>query len=85
MTETVFYPLLVLVCWVAALTLVAPTMRNQLLLVGLVAVAVLTRLQAGVLVLVFPTAALLAGVGLRALPRRFAITFLGFGGSSPRG
>ncbi len=80
MTETVFYPLLVLVCWIAALTLVAPTRRNQLLLVGLVAAAVLTRLQAGVLVLVFPTAALLAGVGLRALPRRFAIAFLGFGG-----
>ena len=80
MTETVFYPVLVLVCWIAALTLVAPTLRNQLLLVGLVAVAVLTRLQAGVLVLVFPTAALLAGVGLRTLPRRFAITFLGFGG-----
>ncbi len=79
MTETVFYPLLVLVCWIAALTLVAPTRRNQLLLVGLVAVAVLTRLQAGVLVLVFPTAALLAGVGLRAAPRRFAVTFLGFG------
>jgi hypothetical protein len=79
MTETVFYPLLVLVCWVAALTIVAPTRRNQLLLVGVVAAAVLTRLQAGVLILVFPTAALLAGVGLRAAPRRFAVTFVGFG------
>jgi Dolichyl-phosphate-mannose-protein mannosyltransferase len=79
MTETVFYPLLVLVCWVAARTLVAPTPRDQLLLVGLVAAAVLTRLQAGVLVLVFPTAALFAGVGLRAAPRRFAIVFAGFG------
>ena len=48
MTETVFYPLLVLVCWVSALTIVSPTWRNQLLLVGLVAAAVLTRLQAGV-------------------------------------
>ncbi len=80
MTETVFYPLLVVVCWVAALTLVAPTRRNQLLLVVVVATAVLTRLQAGVLLLVFPTAALLAGVGLRAAPRRFATAFLGFGG-----
>ncbi len=79
MTETVFYPLLVLVCWVAALTIVAPTRRNQLLLVGLVAAAVLTRLQAGVLLVVFPSAALLAGVGLRAAPRRFAVTFVGFG------
>ena len=79
MTETVFYPVLVLVCWVAALTLVAPTRRNQLLLVGLVAAAVLTRLQAGVLLLVFPTAALLAGIRARAVPRRFALTFLGFG------
>ena len=84
MTETVFYPLLVLVCWVAALTIVSPTRRNQLLLVGLVAAAVLTRLQAGVLVLVFPTAALLAGVGLRAAPRRFAVTFVGFGGDRRR-
>ena len=80
MTETVFYPLLVLFCWVSALTLVAPTRRNQLLLVGLAAAAVLTRLQAGVVMLVFPTAALLAGVGLRAVPRRFALAFLGFGG-----
>ncbi len=54
MTETVFYPLLVLVCWIAARTLVAPTRRSQLLLVALVAAAVLTRLQAGVLIVVFP-------------------------------
>ena len=80
MTETVFYPLLVLVCWVAALTIVSPTRRNQLLLVGLVAAAVLTRLQAVVLVLVFPTAAVLSGVPLRAVLRRFAVVFLGFGG-----
>ena len=80
MTETVFYPLLVLVCWVAALTIVSPTRGNQLLLVGLVAAAVLTRLQAGVLVLVFPTAALLAGVRLGEAPRRFAVAFLGFAG-----
>jgi hypothetical protein len=79
MTETVFYPLLVLVCWVMARVIVAPTARNQLLLVGLVAAATLTRVQGAVLVLVFPTAALLAGVGLRALPRRFAVAFLGFG------
>ena len=79
MTETVFYPLLVLVCWISARTLVAPSPRDQLLLVGLVAAAVLTRLQAGVLVLVFPTAALFAGVGVRAAARRFAIVFAGFG------
>jgi hypothetical protein len=79
MTETVFYPLLVLFGWVSVRTIVAPTRRNQLLLVGLVTAVGLTRLQGGVLVLVFPTAALLAGVGARALPRRFAITFIGFG------
>ncbi len=78
MTETVFYPVLVLVCWVAARTLVAPTRRNQLMLVALVAAAVLTRLQAGVLIVVFPTAALLAGVGWRTVPRRFALVFAGF-------
>lgn len=79
MTETLFYPLLVLVCWTAARTLVAPGRRNQLLLVALVALAVLTRLQAAVLVLVFPTAVLLSGVRLRAAPRRFALVWAGFG------
>jgi hypothetical protein len=79
MTETVFYPLLVLFCWVSARTLVAPTARSQLLVVGLVTATALTRVQGGVLVLVFPTAVLLAGVGVREAPRRFAITFLGFG------
>jgi hypothetical protein len=79
MTETVFYPLLIIFSWLSARTLVAPTLRSQLLLVGVVTAAMLTRLQAGVLLLVFPTAALLAGTGLRAAPRRFAVTFLGFG------
>ena len=79
MTETVFYPLVVVFCWVSARTLVAPTARNQLLVVALVTAVALTRVQGGVLVLVFPTAALLAGVGVREASRRFAVTFLGFG------
>ncbi len=79
MTETVFYPLLILVSWLASRVLVAPRPRDQLLLVGLITAATLTRIQGSVLLLVFPTAALLAGVPLRVLPRRFAVTFLGFG------
>ncbi len=79
MTETVFYPLVVLFCWVSMKTLVTPTPRNQLLVVFLVTALGLTRLQGGVLILVFPTAALLAGVGAREAPRRFAVTLVGFG------
>ncbi len=79
MTETVFYPLLVVVSWVAARVIVGPTTRNQILLVALVTAAMLTRVQAGILIVVFPTAALLAGVGARTAPRRFGVAFLGFG------
>jgi hypothetical protein len=74
MTETAFYPLLALASWTMARTIVAPTPRRQGLLVGLVALAVLTRLQAIVLVAVFPTAVLLSRTSLR----RYAGVFVGF-------
>src|SRR5207244_4433046 len=65
MTETVFYPLLALAAWTMANTIVEPTPRRQALLVGLVALAALTRLQAIVLVAAFPTAVLLSRSSLR--------------------
>src|SRR5437667_2767411 len=74
MTETVFYPLLALAAWTMANTIVEPTPRRQALLVGLVALAALTRLQAIVLVAAFPTAVLLS----RSSLRRYAVVFCGF-------
>ena len=59
MTETLFYPVFVLAGWAMAATLVRPTLRNQLLLLGALALAVGTRLQAVVLVPAFLLAVLL--------------------------
>lgn len=53
MTETLFYPVFVLAAWAMAATLTRPTLRNQLLLLGALALAVGTRLQAVVLVPAF--------------------------------
>ncbi len=50
MSETVFYPLVALAAWLAARALTEPTPRSQALLVGVVVLAVLTRLQGVVLV-----------------------------------
>ena len=66
MTETLFYPVFVLAAWAMTATLMRPTRLNQLLLVGGLALAVGTRLQAVVLVPAF----LLAVVILVALERR---------------
>ena len=66
MTETLFYPVFVLASWAMAATLLRPTLRNQLLLLGALALAVGTRLQAVVLVPAF----LLAVVILLAIERR---------------
>ncbi len=66
MTETLFYPVFVLAAWAMTATLTRPTRLNQLLLVGGLALAVGTRLQAVVLVPAF----LLAVVILVALERR---------------
>jgi hypothetical protein len=76
MTETVFYPLLALAAWLMARTIVEPTPRRQALLVGVVALAALTRVQAIVLIAVFPTAVLLS----RSQLRRYAVAFAGFAG-----
>jgi hypothetical protein len=50
MTEVVFYPVLVLAAWAAARAIQEPTAQRQALLVAAIALAVLTRLQALVLV-----------------------------------
>jgi hypothetical protein len=62
MSETVFYPALVLAAWATAAALEEPTRGRQALLVGAVALAAATRLQALVLPVVVLTAA-----GLHAL------------------
>ena len=59
MTETVFYPVMTLAAWTAARAIVTPTLAAQALFVGAVALAVLTRLQALVLVPAFVLAAFL--------------------------
>jgi hypothetical protein len=66
MTETLFYPVFVLAAWAMAATLQRPRWRNQLLLLGALALAVGTRLQAVVLVPAF-----LLAVGIQiAIERR---------------
>jgi Dolichyl-phosphate-mannose-protein mannosyltransferase len=53
MTEVLFYPLVVCTAWSLASAIECPTLRRQLLFVALLAVAVLTRTQAVVLVAAF--------------------------------
>jgi hypothetical protein len=60
MTEVAFYPVLVLAAWALASALARPSGRTQLLVVGALALAVLTRLQSIVLVPVFLLALALA-------------------------
>ncbi|MDX6510894.1 MAG: hypothetical protein QOE36_398, partial [Gaiellaceae bacterium] len=74
MTEVAFYPVVVLAAWASARALLEPTRRNQLLLLGALALAVLTRLQAVVLVLAFVTAVVLFALSERRRPdfRRYA-------------
>ena len=62
LSEVVFYPVAVLAAWAMAAALERPTYARQALLVGALALAVATRLQALVLPLAFLTA-----VGLQAL------------------
>ena len=50
MTEVLFYPVLVLAAWAAARAIERPTLARQAVLGGVVVLAVLTRLQALVLV-----------------------------------
>ena len=56
MTEVAFYPILLLAAWAIALALVRGTVGSQLLALGAIALASLTRLQAAVLLPVFFTA-----------------------------
>ena len=65
MSETVFLPVATLAAWASAATLERPTRRNQALLVGAFALALLTRLQALVLVPAF-----LLALGVYALLAR---------------
>jgi Dolichyl-phosphate-mannose-protein mannosyltransferase len=53
MSETVFVPVMTLAAWATASALERPTPRSQVLLVGAIVLAVLTRLQALVLVPAF--------------------------------
>jgi hypothetical protein len=61
MTEVLFYPVLVLAAWAAARAIERPTLGRQAVLAGVVVLAVLTRLQALVLV-----PAVLTAVGVDA-------------------
>lgn len=56
MTEVAFYPILLLAAWASARALVRGTLGSQLVALGAVALATLTRLQAAVLLPVFFTA-----------------------------
>ena len=86
--EAIFLPLATLASWLAVRALVAPSRRNQLLLVAALAVCGLTRGETNMLVL-----ALLAGAAvtrrLRALwptwlaSAAFGVTWLALGGGSP--
>jgi hypothetical protein len=79
MTEVAFYPVLVLAAWVMARALEQPTLGRQALLVGAVAAAAATRLQAMVLVPVLLTALALKFLFDRhtGTVRRFAPTLGG--------
>jgi dolichyl-phosphate-mannose-protein mannosyltransferase len=66
MTETVFLPAVTLAAWAMWRVLVAPTPGAQTLLLGALALAVLTRLQGLVLVPVFVLAVLLDAGALRS-------------------
>jgi hypothetical protein len=59
MTEVLFYPILVCAAWSLAAAIESPTLRRQLLFAALLAVAVLTRTQAVVLVAGFVGAVVL--------------------------
>ena len=79
MTENVFYPLFLVVAFVLVLVLERPTGLRVALLVGLVAVAFATRVQAAAFVpaiLLAPLVlAALEGVGLRDTVRRYRVLF----------
>jgi Dolichyl-phosphate-mannose-protein mannosyltransferase len=69
MTEVAFYPVAALAAWALAAAVERPTLGRQTLLLGAVALATLTRLQAIVLVPAFVTAVVL-DAALARRPRR---------------
>jgi hypothetical protein len=73
MTEVAFYPILLLAAWAIARALLRGTVGSQVLALGAIAFASLTRLQAAVLVPVFFTALAidLALARVRSRVRRF--------------
>ena len=81
MTEALFLPVATLALWALARALAAPTAAAQLVFLAVFAAAVLTRMQALVLLPVFVTS--LAGAALlgrdRGLVRRFWPTFAALG------
>ena len=81
MSETAFYPVFVLAAWALTVTLARPTPRNQALLAVASVVAVLTRLQAIVLVPAFVLAVLLMALFERSLAplRRLKLALAGLG------
>ena len=82
MTENVFYPLFLVVTLVLVLVLERPTTLRVALLVGLVALAFATRVQAATFVpaiLLAPfVLAVLEGLGVRDAIRRYRVLFGGF-------
>ncbi len=82
MTEVVFYPVFVLAAWSIASVVASPTRTRQWLFVGVLCLALATRLQSVVLVPVFVTAVAIDGVlgRTRWQPRRFATAFGGIAG-----
>ena len=69
MTEVAFYPILLLAAWAIARALVRGTVGSQLVALGAVAVATLTRLQAAVLLPAFFTALAIDLLLARDAPR----------------
>ncbi len=80
MSEVVFYPLLTLAAWSIAAVLEAPTVRRQLAVCAVVALAILTRPQAVMLVPAFLIAIAFDSALDRSWPRlcRFVPTLAGF-------
>lgn len=81
LTENLFYPLVLLCVAVLARTLRRPRIRMQLALVGLVALAYLTRAQAGSLAVVYVAAVLTYGwtCGARGISRALRNHAVGIG------
>ena len=76
MSEVAFYPIVILVAWTWARALETPTAVRQLLAIGAIVLAVLTRVQALVLLPALPTAIVLLLVFRRARGVRSYLTMV---------